>query len=1042
MADQRRIHDDLKGVLRGEVLCDDLTRMLYSTDASIFEVRPLGVVVPRDEEDLSALVRYAAEHEVPLVPRGAGTGLAGESLGSGLVIDLSRHLKRVLEVGADTIRVQPGVTLRELSGVLATIGRRFAPDPANPECTVGGMVSTNASGARACLHGYTRDHVESLRVVLDTGEAVTVSRHPRQVPPPTSTIVAHASARLHDIVTSLATLFEENAELVRKQRPRTRFDRCGYQLQDVVDDDRRVATHARPLVEDSSRQAGGLQRVATHARPLVEDSSRQAGGDLHLARLLTGSEGTLGLVTEATLRTLPLPGGQALVLCTFDRLETALQAAQISSETSPSACDLLDRRLLALARGAPFTLPSATEAVLLVEYEGDSPGLVRDQAQELAERLQWRDRLAVRALVAVEPEERDRLWGLRDAALTGLQELRSGSRAVPLIEDVAVPPGALSDYLDGVQKLLHQHEATAAFLIHAAAGQVHTRPLLDLRRPEGVARLLALAEDVHTLALALGGTVSSQNGTGLARTPWVARQFGPLYPVLQQVKAIFDPRHLFNPGKIIAQKGIAEGWSLRTGFGSRDGPAGGPEVAGEPAILPHPALGLTASGMPTSLRWLETDPRAESQLCNGCGQCRTAAPGSRMCPVFRATGTEAATPRAKANLLRHLLEDSTDLRALSSNEVRAVADLCVNCKMCAQECPSRVDIPRLMLEAKAANVGRHGLDRTDWVLARAETFAWAGSALAPVTNALLGNRAFRWVLEKLFGVSRRRRLPRFASRSFLRQARRRGWARPPGGPGQRVAYFVDVFANYSDPLIAEAAVAVLHHNGIEVYVPPGQRGSGMAPLACGDVETARRILLRNLRPLGELARAGYTIVCTEPTAALMLTQDALDLLADPDDLADATLVARQTVEWTTFIWELLQQGRLRTDFSPLEVSVGHHVPCHLKALGEPPRGPGLLALIPGMRVRTIDVSCSGMAGTFGLKAANYGTSLEAGRPMLEEMGRPGILFGSTECSTCRMQMEDGAGKRTLHPAQYLALAYGLLPELADRLQQPIRERVL
>jgi Fe-S oxidoreductase len=249
---------------------------------------------------------------------------------------------------------------------------------------------------------------------------------------------------------------------------------------------------------------------------------------------------------------------------------------------------------------------------------------------------------------------------------------------------------------------------------------------------------------------------------------------------------------------------------------------------------------------------------------------------------------------------------------------------------------------------------------------------------------------------------------------------------------------VDVFANYNDPALAEAVVAVLHHNGIEVYVPPGQVGCGMAPLAYGDVETAREAVQRNLRVLADLAREGFPILCSEPTAALMLSRDALDLLDDPD----ARLVAGQTVEFTTFLGELHKQGKLRTDFRPLDFSVGHHVPCHLKALGRPPAGPALLELIPHLRVRTIDVSCSGMAGTFGLKSANYALSLEAGRPMLEELGRPRVLFGSSECSPCRLQMEDGSGKRALHPAQYLALAYGYLPELLTRLHKPIGELVL
>jgi len=347
-----------------------------------------------------------------------------------------------------------------------------------------------------------------------------------------------------------------------------------------------------------------------------------------------------------------------------------------------------------------------------------------------------------------------------------------------------------------------------------------------------------------------------------------------------------------------------------------------------------------------------------------------------------------------------------------------------------------------MLEAKAANVAEHGLDRNDWLLARIEMLARYGSAFAPLVNHFLASPSFRWLLEKLLSLSGERRLPRFAARPFLRRAKRRGWSRKPRSARPRVAYFVDVYANFIDPQIAEAVVAVLHHNGFDVYVPPDQRGCGMAALAHGDLETAREAAEHNLRLFGEAAREGYTILCSEPTAALMLRRDYLDLIDDPD----ARLVAAQTVEFTAFLWDLHQQGRLRTDFRPLDLALGHHVPCHLKALyhaaGALAHAPALLSLIPGLRVHTIDVSCSGMAGTFGLRAENYRTSLDAGRRMLNELQRPRVLFGSTECGPCRMQMEDGAGKRTLHPAQYLALAYGLLPAVARRLDEPLRELVL
>jgi Fe-S oxidoreductase len=409
-----------------------------------------------------------------------------------------------------------------------------------------------------------------------------------------------------------------------------------------------------------------------------------------------------------------------------------------------------------------------------------------------------------------------------------------------------------------------------------------------------------------------------------------------------------------------------------------------------------------------------------------------------MCPVFRADPIEAATPRAKANLLRQLLEQGQNGRAFSADDVRQVADLCVNCKMCAQECPARVNIPKLMLEAKAANVAEHGLARSDWFFARAEGFARWASRFAPVTNLLLNSRSARWLMEKFFGLAKSRRLPRFAFRNFLSLARRRGWSRKPPADHPRVAYFADIFATYNDPQIGEAVVAVLRHQGIEVYVPPGQRGCGSAALAYGDVDSAREIALRNLRVLAELAREGFTIVCSEPTAAVMLRQDYLDLVGDPD----ARLVAEHTVELTAYLADLHHQGRLRTDFQPLALTVGHHVPCHLKALGQAPAGPQLLSLIPDMRVQAIDVSCSGMAGTFGLKAKNQELSLAAGRPMLAELEQPQVSFGATECSACRMQMEHGSRKRTLHPAQYLALAYGLMPEIDRRLAEPVRELVL
>jgi FAD/FMN-containing dehydrogenase/Fe-S oxidoreductase len=964
---RERIRDDLREIVRGEVMFDDISRGLYSTDASIFEVEPLGAVAPLDADDVQAIARYCHANKVPLIARGAGTGMAGESLGDGLVIDLSRHLREIGEIGVDTVRVQPGVVLQRLNAELAKVGRRFAPDPASAAtCTVGGMLATNASGSRLLKHGYTRAHVSRLKVVLDNGDSADVGVE-------TMTTTSEASTRLAEIVRGTAALLRQHDATIRAERPATPYNRCGFYLTGVLTD---------------------------------------AG--LNLPRLLVGSEGTLALFTEATLKTVPLPGGTSVVLLGFDSLDNALKASRLAESDSPSACELLDRRLISLARSSVAEsanlLPASVESALLIEFEADRPSEAKRMAQNLVRHIHETEQLSQVAHVALEAAEIDLFWRLRNSALPSLYSLGHGSQPVAIIEDIGVPPDNLGAFLTRVQEVLQRHELTGSFLTHAATGQVHVRPFVDLRNAEQSAKLWPLAEAVYSLVLDMGGTISTQHGTGLARTPWVPKQYGRLYPVFVALKSVFDPNELLNPGKIVSGVSDRPAWPFRA------------------MTLP------SAERLPLALQWNNGDLHEQAHACNGCGHCRLEAPPARMCPIFRVTHGEAATPRAKANLLRRVWQTG-DPKRLGEDDVRAVADLCVNCKMCASECPAHVNIPKLMLETKAAHHAEHGLDRADWFLSRIELFAALGSRLSLVVNPMLESRAFRWVLERLFGISRHRHLPRFARRSFLRRAARRKLTRRVDGP-QKVAYFVDVFANYNDPQIAEAAVAVLRHNGIDVHVPPGQWSCGMASLAMGDVETAKELAEANLRVLAELARDGYRIVCSEPTAALMLSHDYLDLVDDPN----AKLVAERTIELTAFLGELLDAGGLRTDFKPLPISVGHHVPCHLKALGRPIVTERLLSLIPQLQVHTIDVSCSGMAGTYGLKRRNYWTSLEAGRPMLEELRRPRVLFGAAECSSCRMQMEEGSGKRALHPVQYLALAYGLMPEIEQRLRQPLTHR--
>ena len=960
-ADQ--IRDDLSGEFRGALLFDSPSRTLYSTDASPFQIVPHGVAIPADADDLATLLKYTHANNLPVMARGAGTGLAGESLGPGLMLDLAQNFRAISQFDDNRIRVGVGITLAALNAELAKVGRRIGPDPASAAtATLGGMIATNASGINVSAHGYFREAVHSLDVLWDDGTPATLG--PGRA--------MSRELRTTEIRSQTSALLSANQELIQTKRPQTGFHRAGYLLHDVI-------------------TAAGL----------------------HLKRLLIGSEGTLAITVGAELKTIPLPGGTGVAILAFETLNEALRAGlSLRAAEGVVSCEVLDQRLLSLSRGAiartAIAVPSNTAALAIVGVEAESIPRVRILTQATVRRVM--DAFPAEVLVGpvTAREGLAEVARFRAAAVSGVYANSGQVRPLAFVEDTAVPAESLLRYVSGFAELLRRQDLTGSFLIHALTGQVHARPLIDLDTPADREKMWALADSVSQLAIGLGGTISTRHGIGLARTPWIGRQYGDLAPVFAELKRIFDPKNLLNPGKITGSDPSRAAWPLREPT---------PATPRQPLLL-----------------WTSTAPESEAGRCNGCGECRTTLSPTRMCPTFHATGREEASPRAKANLFRLLQSGAGG--DLSTAEAREIAELCVNCKMCRGECPSQVNIPKLALEAKGAYHAEHGLDRDRWMLARIESLMTLAGNFAFSTNRILGNSAARWLIEKSFGLSRRRTLPKFTHRTFLRRAKSAGWNRRPGADSDKpkLAYFVDTFANHNDPLIGEATVAVLKHHGFDVYVPPRQRGSGVAALAQGDIDTAREIASANVRLLVDLARAGYQIICSEPTAALTLSQDYLDLFDD----VDTRLVASHTHELTAFLWKLHEAGSLRTDFPRrLDLQLGHHVPCHVKALGGDAAGPKLLGLIPGVQVFTIDKSCSGMAGTYGLQASAYADSLKAGQPMLDELKRPRVLFGSTECGACRMQMQEGSRKRALHPIQYLALAYGLLPEVWAKLQKPL-----
>ena len=962
-----RIRDDLRGLIGGELLFAPVERAPYARDASLYEIDPLGVVCPRHEQDLVALVGYAAERQITLHARGAGTGLAGGCIGRGIVVDFARHLRRVVEVRAEEVVAQAGVVVDALNAELAPTGRRLGPDPGGSStATVGGIVGDDAAGARSLRHGSTGDAVASLRVVLAGGEVAVLGREARPTAEDGPTDQRGSIAR------QVSRLTSWNAERIHRAGTDSPRNRAGYALGAAAD-----------------------------------------ASTIDLCRLVVGSEGTLALVTEATLRTVPIPAGVSAVLLAFGRIGDAAEAVVACLEAGPSAVELHDWRSLSLLRDADPSLRSAladAEAALVVGFEGDDPAAVGRAARRLGSRMARLGRLVADPVVAPKRAEAESLLNLRQTILPLLFRGSGPRRPVPLIDDVAVPPARLGELLHRMQLILKAHGLSWTLYAHAGAGQLHARPFLDMGDPEDLAKLEPVAAEVVEAALELGGTISGEHGCGLVRSQFVRRQYGDLASTFREVKNAFDPHGLLNPGKVVADD---------------------PHLLTKDLRRPAPAGSLPV--LATPLLWPDL-PRAEHvDACNSCGACRSREPHTRMCPVFRASRDEAASPRSKVQLIRQIAVGDLDPKTWGAEELKRNADLCVHCNLCASECPSGVDVSALMVEAKAAYAENHGLAPDDWMLSRIDRWAAWASRLPILFNTLMASRRTRWVLERLVGLSRHRRLPRAHRWSFMARAERAGLTTSrPELPAPKVAYFVDLYANHFDQELAEAVVAVLRQSDVHVYVPRSQRGCGMPALVAGDLDRARALMLANLRTLGDAVRDGYTVVCSEPTAALMLRREARRLT---DDL-DAALVADNTTDVGAYLADLHAKGLFRRPSLPIHARVGYHQPCHLRAMGLGTPGLDLIRLIPELEVEFIDRGCSGIAGTFGMSRRNFRTSLRAGRGLSRRLRDADIDLGATECGACRMQMEQGAAKRTIHPIKLLSLAYGLNPALRMALKKP------
>ncbi len=1020
--EQIRIQADLRGLISGDVHCDPLYTQMYASDASVYEIRPLGVVRPRTTRDISELLKYCQQHALPVFPRGGGSGLAGQSLGRGMVIDFSRYMRRVQTPFNGTVRVQCGVVQADLNREMGYHNLLFGPDPATRSVSsIGSMISIDAAGSHFPRYGSTGDCVEALQVVLASGEVVELSQHEWASDQSTESTVERLAQEVGIV------LQQSSALLMRP--PWTDVARgCGYRVEKVLDGER-----------------------------------------VNLARLMGGSEGTLGIITEATLRVEPIPKVRGLLLLFFSRLDMAAKAAVDLLRENVAACDLMDRRLLEIARETEpvyeTIVPRGAEAMLLVELQGSDPSEVRARLMQILQRLQRRGKPVVSYRLTTDSQERNLLWRLARRVIPRLYRLKGNMRPLPFIDDISISPKRLPEFLVEVQNILKAERVTATLFAHALHGQVDLRPFLDLANTDDQLRLASLSETLYNKVLEFGGCVSGAHAMGLSRAAWAEKQLGPRLELCRKIKHIFDAGGVLNPGKFLSPTPPKVNENLRPvpsypsklnsiTVGSESIPLGNAFEAATAILgsakevdeqllqgdltrlawdesLPVEAAEPTARSeriaLPVLLEWSATDSLAfTARACNGCGRCRTSAVNERMCPVFRVHKGEEASPRAKANLLRGVLTGSLDMEFLESRDLKAISDLCFNCHQCRIECPASVNIPKLVQEAKAQHVAGHGLPFSERMLNRVDLLAALGSRFPKLANWSLSHPLMRWGLEKTFGIWQGRKLPKVTRRTFLRWAAREKLTRINRTSGRKVLYFVDQYVNWHNPILGRALVEVLRHQNVEVYIPTGQTPSFMAMIAAGDVVRARKLIKTNIKILSEAVRQGYDIVTTEPSAALCLRHEYRNLVQDED----TELIAKNTYEISSYLWSMHTKNELQLDFRPVNMSVLYHEPCHSRVLDPSQPASNLLRLIPGLQVLTADAGCSGMAGTFGLQRKNYRMSLRIGRGLIGKMKETPAQLGMTECTACKLQMEQASPKPTVHPVAMLAYAYGCMPQLA------------
>ena len=964
----RRIEAKLRAEIRGEVAFDRLTRGLYATDASIYQIMPLGVVIPRDGEDVEAVIAIARAHGVPVTARGGGTSQCGQTVNSGLIVDVSRHMREIVELdtAARRVRVQPGIVLDTLNRELKKHGLFFPVDPSTASrATIGGMTANNSSGARSIRYGIMADNVAGIDAVLADGTRAYFG----PVAAGAANGAPHdgaANARCRELVERVRAIAAREASEIEARIPKVQRNVGGYAIHTV--------------------------------RP---------GAPFNIAKLLVGSEGTLAFFNAIELDLQPIPRAKALGVCHFPTFADAMRSTEALVALGPVAVELVDRTMIELSREIAAFAPIMARYVrgepgslLLVEFAGDEPEPLARKLDELDETMASLG-FPNAVVKLTDPAQQSEMWEVRAAGLNIMTSMRGDAKPVSIVEDCAVPLNHLADYTERLNRIFAKHGTTGTFYAHASVGCLHVRPVLNMKAGEDVGKLRAIADETFAVVREYGGAHSGEHGDGIVRSEFHEEMFGPrIVAAFREVKRAFDPDGVLNPGKIVDAPKMDDRELFRYG----------------PRYAPLP--------LKTELDWSEFGGFAQAvEMCNNNGACRKDA-GGAMCPSYRVTDDEHHVTRGRANGLRLALTGQLGPEGLTSQELYDALDLCVSCKACRRECPTGVDMARMKIEFLASYRAKHGIPLADRIVASLPRMAYRLGALRRLANAPQRIPGLAQLLERTAGFTARRSLPSWHPRPF-REPRTPANGIAAASNGE-VVLFVDTFNRWFEADVARAAERVMRAAGYAVAFAHARSG-GARPLCCGRtylsagrIDHARAEASRTIEALLPYAERGVPIVGLEPSCLLTLRDEFLALLPGQA----ARTVAKQALLFEEWIARELDAGRWAPPLRPLGAKAVVHGHCHQKAFGAMPAVVRSLRAVPGLEASVIDSSCCGMAGTFGYEAEHYDVSMRmAERDLLPAVRAAGPeTLVVADGMSCKHQIAHGAERRAMHVAEIYAAA--------------------